>query len=199
MNKRQRKKQIKIRNKKLIKQYPFLIPRSCWTGKVVKGFDYTWTEYDCLSKGWKIGFGKLLLDELKEACLKTDYLNKLFIMEWKEKYGQNRIYINAAPQEVHDVIQKYEFISEYVCYNCGSPDAIVVDDYGWYLPKCKCCWDKNNRKREEKGYKTKPWEEVADLEHVGLPNEYRYITYSKGEDETTTVDISETTKKIRKK
>ena len=36
MNKRQKKKQIKMKNKKLIKKYPFLLPRNVWTGKVPK-------------------------------------------------------------------------------------------------------------------------------------------------------------------
>lgn len=201
MNKRQKKKQLKMRNKKLVKLHPYLLPRSVWTGKVVKGYDYTWTEYDCLGKGWKIGFGKFLLEDLRESCLKTGYLDKLQFSQIKEKYGRLCLYNFGAPQEVHDVIQKYEFISQYICYYCGSPEATIVDDYGWYLPVCKCCWDKNNKKREQKGYKViKPWEEVADLNDVGLPNEYKYTTYypDKGA-ETTTVDISETANKIRRK
>ena len=188
-----------MRNKKLIKQYPFLIPRNVFSGKVIKDYDYTFTEYDNLSKGWKFGFGKFLLEDLRNACVKTNFLDRLFIMEWKEKYGQNRIYINAAPEEVHEVIRKYEFISEYICYQCGSPHACVVNDYGWYLPLCKDCWDKNNKKRAKKGYKVVSWEEVADERCTGLPNEYKYTTYSKGEDITTTVDISETANEIRKK
>ena len=188
-----------MRNKKLIKKYPFLLPRSCWTGKVPKDYDYTYTEYGCLSKGWKTGFGKFLLEDLKNACVKTNFLDKLFIMQWKEKYGSMRLYINGAPEEVHEVIRKYEFISEYICYQCGSPHACVVNDYGWYLPMCKHCWEKFNKKREEKGYITISWEEAVGNNKVGLPDEYKYTTYSKGEDVVTTVDISETANKIRKK
>lgn len=110
-----------------------------------------------------------------------------------------RQYCNGAPEEVHEVIRKYEYISEYICYQCGSPHACVVNDYGWYLPLCKDCWDKNNKKRAEKGYKVVSWEEVADERCTGLPDEYKYTTYLKGEDITTTVDISETANKIRKK
>lgn len=200
MNKRQKKKQLKMRNKKLVKLHPYLLPRSVWTCKVVKGYDYTWTEYDCLYKGWKTGFGKLLLDDLREACLKTNFLNKLQFSDIKEKYGSLRMYNFGAPQEVHDVIRKYEFISQYICYQCGSPESTIVNDYGWYLPMCKCCWDKNNKRREREGYSViRSWEEVADLDYVGLPNEYKYTTFSKEGNITTVVDISETANKIRRK
>ena len=200
MNKRQKKKQLKMRNKKLIKLHPYLLPRSVWTGKVVKGYDYTWTEYDCLGEGWKAGFGKFLLKDLREACLKTNFLNKLQFSDIKEKYGSLRMYNFGAPQEVHDVIRKYEFISQYICFQCGSPESTIVNDYGWYLPMCKCCWDKNNKRREREGYSViRSWEEVADLDDVGLPNEYKYTTFSKEGNVTTTVDISETANKIRKK
>ena len=199
MNKRQKKKQIKMRNKKLIKKYPFLLPRNVWTGKVPKDYDYTYTEYGCLSKGWKAGFGKFWLEDLREALIKTNFMDKFMFMELKEKYGQFRQYCNGAPKEVHEVIRKYEYISEYICYQCGSPYACVVNDYGWYLPLCKDCWNKNNKKRAEKGYKIVSWDEVADESCIGLPNEYKYTTYSKGEDIVTTVDISEITNKILKK
>lgn len=199
MNKRQKKKQIKIRNKKLVKLHPYLLPRSVWTGKVVKDYDYTWTEYDCLYKGWKIGFGKFLLEDLREACLKTKFLDKLQFSDIKEKYGSLRMYDFGAPEEVHDVTRKYEFISQYVCWQCGNPEATIVNDYGWYLPMCKCCWDKNNKCRELDGYKITPWEEVADLDNVGLPNEYKYTAFSKEGDITTVVDISKTANKIRNK
>lgn len=199
MNRRQKKKQLKMRNKKLVKLHPYLLPRSVWTGKVVKDYDYTWTEYDCIYKGWRIGFGKFLLEDLREACLATNFLDKLQFSQIKEKYGRLCLYNFGAPQIVHDVIHKYEFISQYICWYCGSPDATIVDDYGWYLPVCKCCWNKNSKERASKGYKIRPWEEIADLDDVGLPNEYHYKTFSKDGDKYFTVDISETANKIRKK
>ena len=202
MNKRQRqkKKQIKMRNKKLIKLHPFLLPRNVWTDKVAKDYDYTWTEYDAIPAGWRKSFGKFLLEDLREACLKTNFLHRLRFMQIKEKYGSLRMYINGAPEEVYDVLHKYEFISEYICYYCGSPNACVVDDYGWYLPMCKHCWDKFNKKREEKGRTTVSWETAAGDYEASLPNEYKITRYSKKDGETTiTYDISETANKIRKK
>lgn len=199
MNKRQKKKQVKMRNKQLIKRYPFLMPRNVWTDKLPKDYDYTYTEYDCLNQGWRIGFGELLLEELREACIKHNYLDKLRIHQWKEKYASMRLYINGAPPEVHNIIHKYEFISEHICIQCGSPEAVVVNDYGWYLPMCKCCWDKNNQRRELKGYGIKPWEEVADVDIAEFPNSYTVIQMSKEGNEYIVYDISETAKKIRQK
>ena len=77
-----------MRNKKLIKKYPFLLPRSCWTGKVPKDYDYSYTEYSYLSKGWKSGFGEFWLEDLREALIKTNFMDKFMFMELKEKYGQ---------------------------------------------------------------------------------------------------------------
>ena len=199
INKRQKKKQIKTRNKKLIKLYPYFLPRNVWTDKVVNGYDYTWTEYDCIPEGWKVGFGKFLLEDLKSACEKTNYADKLRFFQIKEKFGSLRLYINGAPQEVYDVISKYEFISEHVCINCGSPEAIIVDNYGWYLPLCKHCWNKNIKYREKGGYKTKSWNEAVGKGKVGLPDEYKVTRYSNGENETITYDISDTANKIRSK
>lgn len=199
MNKRQKKKQLKIKNKKLVKKYPFLIPRNVWTGKIVKNYNYDYTEYDNLSKGWQKGFGELWLEELREALLKTNSIDKFMFTELKEKYGSFRQYYFNAPKEVYEILYKYEFISKYICYQCGSPYACIVDDYGWYLPLCKECWNKNNRKRIKRGYKVLSWEEVADEKCTGLPDEYKYTIYSNGEEKTTIVDISNIANKIRKK
>ena len=55
-----------ILNKSLIKKYPWLIPRSRRTGKVINNYDYTWTELDAMPKGWREAFGELLCEEIQE-------------------------------------------------------------------------------------------------------------------------------------
>jgi hypothetical protein len=204
VNKRQKKKQIKNRNKKLVEEYPFLLPRNVWTDKLHKDYNYEYTWYDDIDKGWQIGFGKLLLEDLKQALVETNYLYDFRFMQIKEKYGSLRLYCNGIPQEVHDVLRKYEFISEYVCIQCGSPNAYVVNDYGWYLPLCKDCWDKNNKIREEKGYKTISYEETLNMSYeeieetvsFDIPNSYKVECYSKGETTTIEYDIRDTKQKI---
>lgn len=195
MNKRQKKKRIRIQNRKLIERYPFLLPRNVWTGEVVKGYDYSFTEYDSIDEGWQKGFGKFLLEDIRNACLKTDFLDKLRFSQIKEKCGSLRMYDCGAPREVRDVLQDYEFISQYVCIECGSPYACVVDDCGWYLPLCEHCFEEKNKRRA----KSILWKDAVDDSVIGVPDEYRINVYSQGKEITETHDISKTTEKIRKK
>lgn len=187
-----------MKNKKLIELHPYLLPRNVWTGKPLTNYDFTYTEYDCIDRGWQIGFGKFLLEDLREACLGTDFLYKLRFSQIKEKFGSLRMYDFGAPQEVRDVITKYEFISEHVCSQCGSPYACIVNDYGWYVTLCQHCWDKINKRRELNGCNVKTWDEVVGGRTVDLSTEYEVCSYSKGKETVTTYDISETVNKIKK-
>lgn len=199
MNKRQKKKRIQTQNRKLCERYPFLIPRNVFTDKIIKGFNYTWTEYDAIPDGWRKTFGKLLLEELREALIEANYLDEFRIMQLKEKFGQLRIYPNAAPQKVWDVLHKYEFISQFVCYECGNPNACIVSLNGWYLPLCEKCWDNSNKRRQKGGYKVTSWEEVVDENYVGIPDEYVVIKGFGDNEQKIVHDIRETVNKIRKK
>jgi hypothetical protein len=193
---RRKKKQTILRNKKLCKRYPFIIPRYVWTGQVSKDYDYSYTMLDGFS-GWNVGFGKFLLEDLRDACIKSHYLDKLYFVETKEKYGQMRLYTNAAPQEIHDVISKYEFISEHVCYNCGSPYAGLTNINGWILPVCDDCWNDFQKRFLQKGILKEPIARPVLEDILQLPDSYSYRTYSleKGH-ETIIVDISDTVNKI---
>ena len=184
-------------NKELVERYPFLLPRNVFTDKVISDYNYEFTNYDDIATGWRIGFGEFLLEDLREALVKTNYLDKFRFTQIKEKYGSLRMYTNGNPEEVYDIIQKYEFISEYICYKCGSPHACVVDDYGWYLPLCKDCWDKANKLREEKGYKTISYEKAVGKNLCELPDSYTIKRYSYGGYEDIVYDISDTAQKIR--
>lgn len=195
MNKRQKKKRIKMRNKKLVKLYPFLLPRNVWTGEVVKDYDYSFTEYDCIDEGWQKGFGKFLLEDIREACLKTNFLNRLRFSQIKEKYGSLRMYDCGAPQDVRDVLQDYEFISQYICIECGSPYARIVNNCGWDLPLCEHCFEKKNQRRAN----SVSWKDAVGNSAIGIPDEYRINIYSQGQEIVETHNISNTTEKIRKR
>ena len=184
-------------NKKLIENHPYLLPRNVFSDEVRGDYNYEFTWYDDIPEGWRIAFGEFLLEDLRDALLKTNYLDRFRLFDVKEKYGSLRIYCNAATQEVHDVIRKYEYISQYICFNCGSPHACVVNDYGWYLPLCEECWNKQNIERQEKGHRIMSYEEAGGKIYE-LPNSYTVVKYSNGEEKEITYDISETVNKIKK-
>ena len=128
------------RNKELCNRYPFLIPRNVWTDEIVEDYDYSWTLADDVDSGWKKLFLQMCEDIL-EPLIKANYLNKFRFTQIKEKYGTLRCYNNGAPNEVHKVIYKYEYMSQFVCIECGSTDAQEYDD-GWVCPYCKDCFSK---------------------------------------------------------
>lgn len=60
-----------------------------------------------------------------------------------------RWYDGAAPEEVHRIIQKYEYISERTCILCGRPATKISN--GWLSPYCDDCYNKyfNSEQYEE--------------------------------------------------
>ena len=58
-------------NKQLIEKYSWLYPHYQWTGEKVEDYDYTWTELDALSEGWRKAFGELLCEEIQEELEKN--------------------------------------------------------------------------------------------------------------------------------
>ena len=186
------------KNKELVERHPYLLPRNVFSDEVRGDYNYEFTLYDDIPEGWRIGFGEFLLEDLRDALVKTNYLNRFRFMQIKEKFGGLRLYCNGAPQEVHDGLRKYEYISQFIFIYCGSPRACIVDDYGWYLPLCKDCWDKQNEKREEKGHRTMSYVEASDGEFCELPDSYTVEIYSNGEETKIVYDINETVNKIKK-
>lgn len=149
MNKRIKKKKIKMENKRLCKRYPFLIPRHVWTDEIMwKGpkrdwrytKPYSYTELDCMPPGWRKAFGEQMCEEIREALIEANYLYKYRIVQIKEKYGGLRWYDNGAPKKVQDIIDKYWEISERTCINCGKPATKIST--GWICPYCDKCADK---------------------------------------------------------
>lgn len=142
MNKRIKKKQIKLKNKKLCKRYPFLIMRNWRTDKPIKS-DY-YTNLDEMPDGWRIAFGQEMCEEIRTTLLKANYLYDYRIAQIKEKFGMLRWYDEGAPdsiyREIQDIIYKYEEISAHTCIHCGKPATKI--SLGWICPYCDKCADK---------------------------------------------------------
>lgn len=128
-----------IKNKKLIERYPLLLPHNRWTGRVSEDYDYSYTELDGMLSGWRKAFGEQMCEEIREALIKADYLDEYRITQIKEKWGSLHWYSGAAPQEVHDIVSKYEGTSQRICVNCGKPATKI--SLGWISPFCDDCVD----------------------------------------------------------
>lgn len=206
MNQRQKKKQIKIKNKKLIEKYPFLLPRSCWTGKVLPKYDYSYTELDNIPTGWRKAFGIMLCDELREALIKDNLLDTYRIYDIKEKYGSLRLSGSGANQEVYDILDKYEYLSRHTCIVCGKFDVHLFDD-GWVCPYCDKCFI------DQKKIENQRYEKILNkkMEPVDIEKEMKYkLNYEPVENILTfeihsrngvserKIDMTETIKKLRK-
>ena len=150
INKKDRKaiKARRIENRKLCKRYPFLIFRDWRTGKKdPRPYDFTWL--DDMEPGWRKAFGIQMCEEIRQDLIKHNFLNKYYIIQIKEKFGELRWYDGGIPigSKVWDIIEKYSDISTHTCYVCGAPGKIINDN-GWLVTMCSDCY----KKFKEKNY-----------------------------------------------
>jgi len=114
------------RNYYLIKRYPFL--------KSYQGYESTWL--DDMPVGWRKAFGLQICHEIQEV-IDRDHITDYSISQVKEKFGGLRWYDNGGNQAIHDIIRKYEKISEKTCMICGRPAEYVTTGWiGCYCDKC---------------------------------------------------------------
>ena len=154
-------------NKELLERYPFMLPRNCWTGMVSDDYDYSYTLYDEIPLGWRIAFGKDLLEDIRsflikaqeedsqggyaESYITTNFDSKRIIpflegyspAQIKEKYGSLRWYDNGAPEGLGQIINKYELLSECFCINCGK--SVRHRTKGWINFICEDCASKYDK------------------------------------------------------
>ena len=105
-----------------------------------------YTEIDALKSegyGWYKAFGIEFCKELRKQLIKEHRLFSFRITEWKEKYGEMRLYTDIASNEVYAIIDKYTEISRNTCCFCGKPAVYRTTPYAWELPYCKECYDKD--------------------------------------------------------
>lgn len=188
-NKKQRKKikAIRLRNKKLLKRYPWLRAIDLWARRIDT---YDFTLLDQMENGWRKAFGMLMVKDIDRV------LNghMLYTEQIKEKYGELRWYF-STDKEVYDkvdaIIEAYSHISTHVCIHCGKPDVGYTS--GYIMPICKKCFCHDDYYTEKDYYnQTSQW--------TRMPLEYSYSRHEPGTEGWTkyTVDISEYTNKVRK-
>lgn len=75
-------------NKRLIKLYPFLLPRNRFTDEVPEDYDYSYTELDALPPGWRKAFGEDICREIKEELDRVNYTEKYRIAQINVSAGR---------------------------------------------------------------------------------------------------------------
>ena len=123
--------------KALLEKYPYLMPRNAFTGEPVKNYDYSFIEgeYD-LPEGWLQLFLQCC-EDIYEPLARADRLDKFRFAQVKEKYGRMVLYTSGSTEEVLTILDKYEFLSEQVCSECGIPATIRT--FGYICPYCSEC------------------------------------------------------------
>ena len=133
-------------NKKLIKKYPFLLPRYSWSGEIVENYNYEYTERDDVPTGWLNIF-----DEFCEVFniiyqkLSKEEKERFYFTDIKEKFGTLRIYTSCGTEEINNIISYYECLSGYTCIICGKQPKdskghhLIWNSKGYILPYCKKC------------------------------------------------------------
>lgn len=147
----------------------------------------TYTELNALKSeapGWYKNFGiqickdirtQLIKDTKKYIKGKKGFVEKfkaLFknpfthfrIMQWKEKWGAMELYVNGASKELYAIIDRYNDLSQYICWKCGEPATIITSPYGYMLPYCDKCYNESNKcviymKKDDCG----KWIEVEEI------------------------------------
>lgn len=127
------------KNYELCIKYPILVPKNVWTGKEVKDYDYEYTMLDHIEDGWRIAFGEEWAKEVQDAINKIpeDDIDKIYITQLKEKFGQFRQYFSYYTDELAAVVHKYEELSKKTCIKCGKPATKI--DTRWIAPYCDDC------------------------------------------------------------
>ena len=182
----------KLRNKRLVKKYPWLKPKfHPWTGRKLKRYDFEWTWRDDIPRGWNIAFGDMMLGEIDSALRKAGLLESFTIEQIKEKYGALELYNRGGNREIDSIISDYTHISEYVCIHCGRPD-VKMTNTGWIIPLCKDCYERNVNS-------TRSYEEVTDSKDDGrIPDVRKYRQFRPdGPPIDVEVDISERVNRVR--
>lgn len=141
MNKRIKKKQIKMKYKRICRRYPFLIIRNWKTDEPI---EYPYTYLDDMPEGWRRAFGTQMCEEIRTILIKGNYLNDYRIAQIKSKWAELRWYDEGAPssiyRELQDVIDKYTELSRKTCICCGRPATKL--SCGWIDPFCTKCAEK---------------------------------------------------------
>ena len=92
-------------------------------------------------QGWEDLY-KPLIDWVQQYNSTHKDQAKIQITQIKEKFGGLRFYVDCAPKELYDLIDKAEKESYNICEVCGTKDNVGLTINGWYSTICLSCLQK---------------------------------------------------------
>lgn len=136
-----------------VQKYPFLHIRD------IDGTIDTHSKFPMMSleipDGWEMLFTQFC-DDLKEVLIEEGCLDAFYFIQIKEKYNQLRCYAgHPTTKKILQVLDKYEYLSQFVCTSCGAPATKITT--GYIASICDDCWkDKfSHHKIEDIKFSTK--------------------------------------------
>ena len=191
-------KQAIIKNRHLVKKYPWLKPWRRWKkNREQYGWDKRWkyhyTSLSGIPDGWYKAFGDMMLEELHEEICKSN-LRYFRIDDAKEKWGFLNIFASGFNDEILHIIDKYETLSQNICAVCGKPD-VNITNRGWIYPLCYKCYSRSWRINTDMD--DDQIREIYDKDIVGSTNTMQNVTTKIINGTEVTTDISDTAEKIR--
>ena len=182
-----------FKNFRLTRKYPWLLPHSAWTGKKVDHYHYQSTELDAMLDGWRKAFGKMMMDDLLEACKKDDIdPHRLRVIECKEKWGSLRLTLNEYTPNIQRVIDAYEQVSQNVCCKCGKID-VPITKFGYVIPSCRECFVRDGMTEK---YYDNLMSELKE-EDIRIPDYYTTHCFNKDGDQYVNSDLTWITNRLR--
>ena len=86
-----------------------------------------------------VGFHELIYRMCVEITeLYEDNIDKISILEIKEKFGGLRVTPSTSNKELDDIIEEYEQLSKSTCEICGAEGKLIKDGY-WIKVRCEEC------------------------------------------------------------
>ena len=122
--------------RQIVEEYPFLRLRDIDGSIDTKSkFPMMYLE---IPDGWYKLFFQMCAD-IKPILEQEGVLDKFYFIQVKEKYNELVCYSNgAASLEVEQILQKYKYLSRYVCTKCGRPAE--YETRGYIASYCNGCW-----------------------------------------------------------
>lgn len=104
------------------------------------GFSYS---KNCVCMEWGNGWLSSFYDLCRQ--LLTEVKSNFQWMQLKEKFGAARCYYggNITPYGI-ELINHFEYESQYICEHCGKPGKIIGN--GWYMCLCDECYKKSQER-----------------------------------------------------